>query len=264
MQPFAYERPEAVDAAVAMLRDDPEAVFLAGGMTLIPTMKQRLRAPSTVVDLVRIPGLRGIRVEDDKLVVGAMTPHAQVAASPDVKALVPSLADLAGGIGDPQVRERGTIGGSIANNDPTADYPAALLALAADIITDRRVIAADAFFLGLFETALEPGELVTAVRFKPCARAAYAKFRNIASGYAIVGVFVAWGDTVRVTVTGAGPGVFRWSEAEAALTANFSAPALAALTLPADDLNSDIHASAEYRAHLCKVMLMRAVARITG
>jgi len=264
MHPFAYERPEGINAAVALLRDDPEAVFLAGGMTLIPTMKQRLRAPSSVIDLAHIPGLRGVRIEDGALVVGAMTPHAEVAANPLVQAHLPALAELAAGIGDPQVRARGTLGGSIANNDPSADYPAALLALDAQIVTDRRTVAADDFFRGLFETALEPDELVTSVRFAPCARAAYAKFRNIASGYAVAGVFVAQAETVRVAVTGAGPGVFRWTEAEAALAADFSAGALDSLSMPVDDLNSDIHASAEYRAHLCKVMLGRAVRRIAA
>lgn len=264
MHPFAYERPDGVDAAVALLRNDPEATVLAGGMTLIPTMKQRLRAPSTIVDLAHISALRGVCIEGGMLVIGAMTPHATVATNSEVQAHLPALAELAAGIGDPQVRARGTLGGSIANNDPSADYPAALLALGAEIVTDRRTLSADAFFRGLFETALAPDELVTVVRFAPCVRAAYAKFRNIASGYAVVGVFVARAERVRVAVTGAGPGVFRWTAAETALDADFSPSALDSLTMPTDDLNADIHADAEYRAHLCKVMLGRAVRRIIG
>jgi carbon-monoxide dehydrogenase medium subunit len=229
---------------------------------LLPTLKQRLASPSDLIDLAGIGELQGIAIDGDAVVIGAMTRHADVAASSDVQQKIPALAALAGDIGDRQVRNRGTIGGSIANNDPAADYPAACLALAATIKTNSREIAADDFFTGLFETALEDGEIVTAVRFPTADKAAYMKFKNPASRYAIVGVFVAQAaGGVRVAVTGAGAGgVFRVPEMESKLAANFTAPALEAIAVSPDDLNSDIHASAEYRAHLVGVMARRAVA----
>ena len=261
MYDFTYQRADSVDDAAAKVKGADDAMLMAGGMTLIPTLKQRLAQPSDVVDLSGISGLAGISVEGDTVVVGAMTTHATVAASADVKSKIPALADLADGIGDPQVRNRGTIGGSIANNDPAADYPSACVGLGATIVTNQREIAADDFFTGLFETALDDGEVVTAVKFPAPSKAAYMKFPNPASRYAIVGVFVSQGsDGVRVAVTGAGQdGVFRVSEMESALASNFSAGAVANIAIPDGDLNSDIHASSEYRAHLVTVMAKRAV-----
>ncbi|HEY8580036.1 MAG TPA: xanthine dehydrogenase family protein subunit M, partial [Beijerinckiaceae bacterium] len=243
-----------------------DAKFLAGGMTLLPTMKQRLASPGALIDLSRADDLRGIEATARSVVIGAMTRHFDVANSEIVKEKIPALAELAGMIGDPAVRHRGTIGGSIANNDPAADYPAACLALGATIITNKRKIPAEAFFTGLFETALEEGELVTKVSFPTANRAAYEKFRNPASRYAIVGVFVAKkGSEVRVAVTGAGSnGVFRASKLEAALTAKFHPKGLEGVTFPAEGLNSDIHADAEYRAHLITVMTRRAVQKALG
>lgn len=265
MYEFAYQRPNSVADAVKAGSADTEAKFLAGGMTLIPTLKQRLAMPSALIDLARIPDLAGIRREGDALVIGAMTPHAEVAASAEVRGAIPALADLAAGIGDPQVRHRGTLGGSIANADPAADYPAAVVGLGATVVTDRREIAGDDFFTGLFETALEEGELITSVRFPVPKRAGYAKFRNPASRYAVVGVMVAeTADGVRVGVTGAGPNAFRMPEMEKALAANFSPDAVAGVTVSADGLNSDMHASAEYRAHLVTVMAKKAVAAALG
>jgi len=238
-----------------------EGKFLAGGMTLIPTLKQRLAKPSDVVDLAKIGDLKGIKKDGSSIVVGAMTRHVEVATSDVVKGAIPALAALAEGIGDPQVRHRGTIGGSIANNDPAADYPAALVALGATVHTNKRKIAADAFFKGLFETALDASEIVTAVQFPVPEKAAYMKFPNPASRYAIVGVFVAKGPSgVRVAVTGAGPAVFRQKEMEAALGKSWAPDAVANVKVAASGLNSDIHASAEYRAHLVGVMAKRAVA----
>jgi carbon-monoxide dehydrogenase medium subunit len=233
-------------------------------MTLIPTLKQRLARPSDLVDLAAIPSLRGVTDAGDALVIGAMTRHGEVHNSPVVKQAIPALAAMAGLIGDPAVRNRGTIGGSISNNDPAADYPAALVALAATVHTAKREIAAENFFTGMFETALEPSEIVTAVRFPKPQAACYQKFRNPASRYAIVGVFVArTGSGVRVAVTGAGPCVFRVPEMEAALTRSFTPDAIKDITIPDDGLNSDIHASAEYRAHLVGVMARRSVAGCT-
>jgi carbon-monoxide dehydrogenase medium subunit len=230
-------------------------------MTLIPTLKQRLAKPSDLVDLAKIDSLRGIREEGDALVIGAMTRHVDVERSPVVKRAIPALAELAGLIGDPAVRNRGTIGGSIANNDPAADYPAAVLGLAGTVRTTKREIAADDFFTGMFETALEPDEIITAVRLPKPQAAAYQKFRNPASRYAIVGVFVArTGGGVRVAVTGAGPAVFRVPEMEQALARSFTPDAIKDIAIPDADLNTDIHASAEYRAHLVNVMARRAVA----
>lgn len=262
MYAFEYHRPTSVADAAALLKQAGDGVLMAGGMTLIPTLKQRLASPSDVIDLGGVGDLTRILVDrGSHLVIGALTTHAAVAASKDVQGWIPALAKLAGGIGDPQVRNRGTIGGSIANNDPAADYPAAVLALNAKVHTDRRVIDGNGFFTGMFETALAEDEIVTEVRFPKPQAAAYAKFPNPASRYAIVGVFVArFDDGVRVAVTGASPCVFRASEIEGALARNFAAGALDGITVKSDGLNSDIHASAEYRAHLVKVMAQRAVA----
>ena len=260
MYEFEYRRPGSLAEALDALQAAPEGRFLAGGQTLLPTLKQRLASPSDLIDLAEIAELRGIATDGDAVVIGAMTRHADVAASTDVQGKIPALAALAGDIGDRQVRNRGTIGGSIANNDPAADYPAACLALEATITTSTREIVADDFFTGLFETALGDDELVTAVRFPVPGKAAYMKFKNPASRYAIIGVFVAHAaDGVRVAVTGAG-GVFRVPEMERALAANFTASALEGIAVPPDGLSSDIHASAEYRAHLIGVMARRAVA----
>jgi aerobic carbon-monoxide dehydrogenase medium subunit len=261
MYAFEYHRPQSLSAALADLLK-PDAKALAGGMTLLPTMKQRLASPAALIDLKNVPELAGISGEGDHLVIGAMTRHADVAASSAVQAAIPALAKLAGGIGDPHVRNMGTIGGSLANNDPSADYPAAALALGATIVTDKRRILAQDFFTGLFETALETGELITQVSFPIPEKAAYMKFANPASRYALVGVFVAkTADGVRVAVTGAGAnGVFRVSAFEAALNANFSPSALDGVSVLASGLNSDLHADADYRAHLIGVMARRAVA----
>ena len=261
MYDFAYQKPASVADAAKALAADAEAKPLAGGMTLIPVLKQRLNRPSLLVDLAKA-GLSGITAGAGSVRIGAMTTHATVAASADVKRVLPALAALAGGIGDEAVRHRGTIGGSLANNDPAADYPAAALALGATIHTNKRAIAADDFFQGMFTTALGTDEIITAVEFPAPERANYQKFRNPASRYATVGVFVAkFANGVRVAITGAGQGgVFRHTGMEQALTANFSADAIKTVTTKPDDLNSDIHASAEYRAHLIGVMTRRAVA----
>ncbi len=262
MQPFVLARPETLEEAIRLLSEEEDAELLAGGQTLIPTMKQGLRRPSMLVSLGRCRALRGIREEEGVIVIGAMTAHADVARSPVIRRALPGLAQLAGLIGDPAVRSRGTIAGAIANADPAADYPAALLALDAEIVTDRRRIPAGDFFRGLFETALEPGEIVTAICFAPTERSAYAKFRHPASGYAVVGVFVArlTDGEPRVAVTGAASAAFRWHEAEAALAAGNGRPdALRDLMLDSQGLNSDPHADAAYRAHLAGVMLRRAV-----
>ncbi|MDF2998162.1 MAG: carbon monoxide dehydrogenase [Xanthobacteraceae bacterium] len=263
---FNYHRPESLEAALALAAEGEDAKLLAGGQTLIPTLKQRLASPSDLIDLAVITGLQDIVREGDVLRIGAMARHAAVAASPIVREAIPALAELAGLIGDPALRHRGTLGGSIANNDPSADYPAALLGLDAIVETDRRRIAAGDFFLGLFETALEPGEIVTSVTFPIGAHAAYQKLPNPASRYAMAGVFVARGEGgVSVAVTGASQsGVFRWSAAEAALEVEFSAEALAGLSLPADEMIADIHGSGAYRAHLAGVMARRAVTRLAS
>jgi carbon-monoxide dehydrogenase medium subunit len=260
MYDFAYHRPKTVAEATAALKGKPEARPMSGGMTLIPTLKQRLAKPSDVVDLNGIKDLAGIKVDGNGVTVGAMTRHADVASSADVKKAIPALAHLAGHIGDPQVRNRGTMGGSVANNDPAADYPAAVLGLGATVTTTSRTIKADDFFKGLFETALEDGELITSISFPKAEKAGYMKFPNPASRYAMVGVFVAkTGNGVRVAVTGAGPCVFRVKAMEDALAKNFSSAAIKDIQVPADGLNSDIHGSAEYRAHLVNVMARRAV-----
>jgi len=258
MHNFDYHRPTSLADAAKQLSG--EAKLVAGGMTLIPTLKQRLAQPSSLVDLGGIAELKGIKSEGGGLTIGAMTTHAEVAHSAEVKKTIPALAVLAEGIGDPQVRNRGTIGGSISNNDPAADYPAGLVALGATVITNKRKIAADDFFKGMFETALQDGEIVTAVSFPKPDKAAYMKFPNPASRYAMVGVFVTkTGGGIRVAVTGAGPSVFRATEMEKALAGSFSADAIKSVKVPASGLNSDMHGSAEYRAHLVNVMARRAV-----
>ncbi|MBX3578546.1 MAG: xanthine dehydrogenase family protein subunit M [Rhizobiaceae bacterium] len=256
----------ATSVADAASKAKGEAKYLAGGMTLIPTMKQRLAQPGDVIDLMHIGELKGIKVEGKVVTIGAGTTHAEVAASAAIKAVCPALCHLASHIGDPHVRHRGTIGGSIANNDPAADYPAAMLALDATIATNKRKIPAGDFFTGLFETALEEGEIVTAVTFVAPDKAGYEKFPNPASRYAMTGVFVVLdGGSVRAAVTGAGEtGVFRSVEIENALAGKFEASALDAVTVPADGLMSDMHASADYRANLVKVMAKRAVGRAKG
>ena len=262
MYPYRYHRPATVSDAENLLSAGEDARPLAGGMSLIPVMKHRLAAPSDLVDLAGLGDLAGIAVESGTLSVGAMTRHATVAASGTVKEAIPAVATLAGGIGDPLVRNRGTIGGSLANNDPAACYPSAVLALGAEIVTDRRSIAAGDFFLGMFETALEPGELIVEVRFPVPAAASYRKFPNPASRFSIVGVFLArFADgAVRVAVTGAGPCVFRVEAFEQALSNSFDPGALAGLTMPADGLTDDLHGSAAYRAHLIEVLTEDAVA----
>lgn len=256
MRDFDLQRPSAVADAVAAFAAGGEAAYLAGGHTLIPAMKSRLRMPDALIDLSGL-GLAGITQDGTRLWIGAMTRHADVVTGASA---IPGLASLAAGIGDAQVRNRGTLGGSVANNDPAADYPAACVALDAVIETDRGSHGADDFFQGMFSTALADGEMITRIGFAIPKRSAYAKFRHPASRYAVVGVYVAeHGGQWRVAVTGAGPGVFRWPEAEAALNADRDT---AGLVLPADDLNSDIHASADYRAHLCTVMLKQALATL--
>jgi len=261
MYDFGYTKPSSLADAVAALAGDDEAKALAGGQTLIPVLKQRLNKPTKVVDLSKL-GLSGITVTGDSVTIGAMTNHATVAASADVKRAIPALAALAGGIGDIQVRNRGTIGGSLANNDPSACYPSAVLALGATITTNKRSISADDYFQGMFTTALEAGEVITSVTFPVPAKAAYIKFKNPASRYAMVGVFVANGPNgVRVAVTGAGQGgVFRHTAAEAALSKSWSPASLDGVSISPDNMNSDIHASAPYRAHLVGVVTKRAVA----
>jgi aerobic carbon-monoxide dehydrogenase medium subunit len=265
MYEFNYHRPTSVAQARRILEENPEAKFLAGGMTLLPTMKLRLARPSDLVDLGAIDDLRKFADSGAAIEIGALVRHAEVAADDAVRASIPALCDVADSIGDPQVRNRGTLGGSIANSDPAADYPAAVLALGATIVTDSREIAADDYFLGMFETALEPAEIVQSVRFPKPKRAAYAKFPNPASRYAIVGVMVAeTAKGVRVAVTGAGPSAFRAAAFEDALNKSFSPAALDGLQVAADDLNSDMHATQEYRAHLVHVMAQRAVRAAGG
>jgi aerobic carbon-monoxide dehydrogenase medium subunit len=264
MQSFEYLRPTTLTEVGAVLGKMGEARPLAGGMTLIPAMKLRIAAPTALVDLAGLPELAGIKSDGKTVTIGAMTKHADVAASPDVQRLIPALAALAGGIGDAQVRNQGTLGGSVANNDPSGCYPAAVLGLGATVVTNRRRIAADSFFTGMFETALEPGEIVTAVAFPVPSAATYEKFRSPASRYALAGVFVAkTASGVRVAVTGAAPCVFRASAIEAILNEKFSAETLASLRFPADGLNSDLHGDAQYRAQLVGVLAKRAVAKLT-
>ena len=262
MYQFNYHRPASLADAEKLFSGADDPKFLGGGQTLIPTLKQRLASPSDIIDLGALADLSGISLSGGILTIGATTRHADVAASADVRNTIPALADLAGWIGDPLVRHRGTIGGSIANADPSADYPAAIVALNATVHTTRREIPADAFFTGMFETALEPGEIITRIAFPSAETAGYEKFRNPASRYAIVGVFVARGASgVRVAVTGAAPSVFRQTDMEAALTASFTPDAIAGIKVSPEGLNADLHATAEYRAHLVTVMAKRAVAR---
>ncbi|MEM7407303.1 MAG: xanthine dehydrogenase family protein subunit M [Pseudomonadota bacterium] len=260
MYDFTYHRPASLAEALNLLAEAEDPKIVAGGMTLLPTMKQRLAQPSDLIDLGGLGDMRGVNRDGDAFVVGAMTRHVEVAANPELLAQLPALAELAEMIGDPQVRNRGTMGGSVANADPAADYPAAVVGLNATVTTNQRSIAADDFFVDLFETALEEDEIITSIRFPIVPRAAYMKFPNPASRYAMVGVMVA--DTaggIRVAVTGAGPSVFRVAEMEAALGEDFSPEAVAGIRIPDDGLNEDIHASAEYRAHLVTVMAKRAV-----
>jgi carbon-monoxide dehydrogenase medium subunit len=266
MYSVTYHRAQSLADAANLASKGEDAKYLAGGMTLIPAMKTRLSAPSDLIDLGHIAELKGIRISGRDVTIGAGTTHAEVAANEALRAVCPALCYLASHIGDPAVRHKGTVGGSIANNDPAADYPAALLALDATVVTDKREIAAADFFTGLFETALEDSEIVTAVKFTAPDKAGYEKFRNPASRYAMTGVFVAQGKGgVRVAVTGAGEnGVFRSKEIEAALSNRFDASALEGVSVPSANLMSDIHASADYRANLVVVMAKRAVARANG
>jgi carbon-monoxide dehydrogenase medium subunit len=261
MQDFNYHRPSSIADAVKLLQGSSDAKLLSGGMTIIPTMKQRLASPSDVIDLTGL-NLSGVTAEGGALTIQAGTTHEKVASDATVKSTIPALAFLVGHIGDPHVRNCGTIGGSVANNDPAADYPSALVALKATVVTDRREVAAEQFFTGMFETALADDEIVTAVRFQAPKRAGYAKFPNPASRYAMTGVFVAdYGSgEVRVAVTGAGDKVFRVPAMEQALARDFSPEAIAGITVPAGDCLSDMHASSEYRAHLVNIMAKRAVA----
>ena len=260
MYDFIYHRATSIGDAQSIFKNSEDPVYLAGGMTVLPTMKQRLANPSDVIDLGKIDGLTGVERDGDEIVVRAMTTHAAVAASLEVAAAIPALAALADSVGDPHVRNRGTIGGAIANNDPAADYPAALVGLGGTVVTTSKEVADD-FFIGMFETVLEPGELITAVRFPIPEAAHYMKFPNPASRYALVGVMVVrTGGVVRVAVTGAGPCVFRIGEMEAALAANFRPEVIENIVVAADGLNSDIHAGSDYRAHLVGVMASRAVA----
>mgnify|MGYP000264962279 CR=1 FL=1 len=262
MHPFDHLAPETLDAAVEALAGDEDAQALAGGMSLVPVLRHRLAAPSALIDLSRIPGLSFVREEGDRVVIGAMTRHAVVAASPELGRRIPALARLAGDIGDPLVRNRGTIGGSLANNDPAACYPCALLGLGAVVRTNRREIAADDFILGTFETALEPGELIVAVTFPVPDLAVHLKEKNFASRFSVVGLFLSRrGGQVRIGITGAGPHAFRPTAFEEALTADFRPDALKGLAVPAEELNTDQHASAAYRSHLISVLAERAVER---
>ncbi len=265
MYDFGVKTPKSVDEVKAALGESDDGQYLAGGQTLIPVLKQRLAMPADLISLARVEGLSGITAGGDSITIKAMTTHADVAANADVKSAIPALAKLAGGIGDPHVRNRGTMGGSVANNDPAADYPAAVLGLGATVVTTEREIEADHFFTGMFETALNEGELITEIRYPIPEAAGYIKLPNPATRYALVAVMAAkFGNTVRVAVTGAGPCVFRIPEMEQALTASFSPTSVKDGMVPADDLNNDIHASREYRAHLIGVLARRAVAEANG
>jgi len=261
MYSFEYHRPGSTKDAVGLGSKKTDGKYLAGGQSLVQAMKLRLASPSDLIDLGSIKELSGIKASGSTVEIGAMTRHADVAGSKDVQKAIPALAALAGIIGDRQVRHMGTIGGSLANSDPAADYPAAALGLGATIVTNKRKIEADKYFKGLFETALEAGELITSVSFPVPKRAAYMKFKNPASRFALVGVFVAdfGGGKVRVAVTGAGACVFRQAEMEKALAAKFAPESVANIKVKADGLNNDLHASPEYRAHLITVMCKRAV-----
>ncbi|MDR6387800.1 FAD binding domain-containing protein [Paraburkholderia phenoliruptrix] len=261
MYSFEYQRATDPQAAAAAIAADSDAKFLAGGQSLLPTMRLRLAQPSQLIDVTRIPALKSITVDANMVKIGAAVCHADVAEHAELRRVLPALADLAAHIGDRQVRALGTLGGSLANNDPAACYPAAAMGLDATLVTQRRRISSSDFFVGMYETALEPDELIVAVEFPVPERAAYEKFRNPASHFALVGVFVAkFASGVRVAATGAASSVFRVSELESALTANFTPEAARAVSLPAADLNDDMHASAEYRAHLIPILAARAVA----
>jgi carbon-monoxide dehydrogenase medium subunit len=261
MYEFTYSKASSLDDATSQFGTAEEGKYMSGGMTLLPTLKQRLARPSNVIDLAEVPDMAGIEVSGGIVSIKAMTHHAAVAASADVQGAIPALAKLAGGIGDPMVRNRGTIGGSIANNDPAADYPGSVVGLGATIHTNKREIAGDDFFLDLFETALEEDEIITKVTYPVPDRAGYMKFPNPASRYCIVGVMVSQkGSETRVGVTGAGACAFRVPEMETALASSFTPAAVADIKIPDGDLNGDIHASSEYRAHLVTIMAKRAVA----
>jgi carbon-monoxide dehydrogenase medium subunit len=261
MHAFQYHRPTSSKEAIGLAGQKSEGRYLAGGQSLVQAMKLRLSSPTDLIDLGTIKDLVGIKLSGSAVEIGAMTRHADVAGSAELKRAIPSLAAMAGMIGDRQVRYMGTIGGSLANSDPAADYPAAVLALNATITTNKRKIGADSFFKGLYETALEPSELITAVSFQVPKRGAYMKFKNPASRFALVGVYVAdfGSGNVRVGVTGAGPAAFRQAEMEKALSAKFAPEAVASIKVKPDGLNNDLHASPEYRAHLITVMCKRAV-----
>jgi carbon-monoxide dehydrogenase medium subunit len=262
MYETTYHRPKSLAEAASLFSGSGDATYISGGHTLLPTMKARLAQPGNLIDLRHLPELKGIQAAGDSVTIGAATTHREVAMSADVKRAIPTLSALAGSIGDPAVRHLGTIGGSVANNDPAADYPSAVLALAATVHTDKRQIAADQYFSGLYSTALGEGEIVTKIAFKVPAQSGYAKFRNPASHYPMAGVFIAKhkDGSVRVAVTGAGNGgVFRWKAAEDALARNFSANALKGLTVDKSGMMGDIHGSAEYRANLVAVMARRAM-----
>jgi carbon-monoxide dehydrogenase medium subunit len=264
MYEFDYHQPKSVDEAADLLATKDDAKLLAGGMSLLPTLKLRLAHYSNVIDLAALEGIAGVKCDGATLSIGAMTRHHDVAISDVVRKAIPALAALAGGIGDPLVRNRGTIGGSIANADPAADYPAAVLGLGATVVTNKRSIAGDDFFTGLFETALEPAKIIKAVRFPIPLAAGYVKFPNPASRFALVGVFVAkTAQGVRVAVTGAGPCVFRLTAAEAALSKQFAASVVDDIKVDPRTLSSDLHATAEYRAHAVAVMLKRAIEAAT-
>ncbi|MCF8477762.1 MAG: xanthine dehydrogenase family protein subunit M [Pseudolabrys sp.] len=263
MYNFTFHRPTTVRQAAGLLARNPDGKLLAGGHSLLPVMKQRLASPSALVDLSLVEGMSGVELKGRSVVIGAMSRHADVANSQVLKDVLPGLAAVPGSIGDPQVRNRGTIGGSIANNDPNADYPAACLGLGATIITNKRRIAADDFFQGMFSTALEEGEIIVKVSFPIAKKAAYEKFKHPASGFALVGVFVSKrGADIRVAVTGAGSeGVFRVTAFEEALKKRFAAKSIEGMTIPATGMNADIHASPEYRAHLVSVLAKRALVK---
>jgi carbon-monoxide dehydrogenase medium subunit len=260
MHAFQYHRPGSTKDALGLASQKSEGKYLAGGQSLVQAMKLRLSSPSDLIDLGGLQDLKALKAEGNSVTIGAMCRHAEVAASSAVQKAIPALASLAGIIGDRQVRNMGTLGGSLANSDPAADYPAAVLGLGATITTNKRKIEADKFFTGLYETALEPGELITSATFPAPKRAAYMKFKNPASRFAIVGVFVAdFGGNVRVAVTGAGPCAFRQADMEQALQKKFAPESVASIKVKQDGLNNDLHASPEYRAHLITVMAKRAV-----
>jgi carbon-monoxide dehydrogenase medium subunit len=266
MYDFDYRRPDSIGEAAQLLAQQSEAKLLAGGMTLLPTMKLRLAQPSMLIDLSSVDGLRGISQQSDRVVIGAMTRHVDVARSEVVQRLIPGLAELAGGIGDRQVRNRGTLGGSVANSDPAACYPAGVLGLGATIMTNRRAIASDDFFVGMFETALVRDEFIVSISFPVCTDSAYVKFAQPASRFALVGVFVSLSPIgqARVAVTGAGPHAFRSTELEQSLTRNLNVESIESIKVEHDSLNSDLHGDARYRASLIPVLAGRAVEKITN